>query len=77
MLLQQDIQLGVNDQTPLQAMCNRFDGHIVMRRANATSGKDVVKGTRERHDITGNHLDLIRDHHDASDIYPQDTEFLA
>jgi hypothetical protein len=65
------------DGETLQAMGNRFDGHIVMRRANAASGKDVVKGARERHDITGNHLELIRDHHNASDIYTQDTEFLA
>ena len=48
-----------------------------MRRANAASSEDVVKGVRERHDVTGNHLDLIRDHHDTSDIHTQGTEFLA
>ena len=69
--LQQAHPVRGDDQTPLQAIRNRFDSDIVMRRANAASSEDVVKGVRERHDVTGNHLDLIRDHHDTSDIYTQ------
>src|SRR5262245_47800543 len=58
-------------------MGNRFDSHIVMRRSDTTSGEDVVKGAREHYDVTGNHLDLIRDHHNTPHIHPQGTEFLA
>src|SRR5262245_11703696 len=76
-LLQQSIQLGVNHQTPLQPICDRFNRHVIVRGSDTTSGEDVIKGTRERHDITGNHLDVIRDHDNTSDIHAQGAEFLT